>query len=155
MKNIVGLVLWIALSFSAAFVGSSSQPGEWYRTLEKPALNPPGWVFGPVWTVLYILMGTAAWLIWKRGGFSANLLPLSVFILQLVLNGLWTWIFFGNQWIGLALVDIVLLDVAIAATLLLFWKRVPAAGMLLVPYLAWTLFATYLNFGLWRLNVPG
>jgi tryptophan-rich sensory protein len=155
VKNFLGLVFWIALSFSAGFIGSFFMPGEWYRTLEKPELTPPGWVFGPVWTLLYIMMGTAAWLVWKRGGFATDLLPLSVFILQLILNALWTWIFFGNQRIGLALVDIVLLDIAIAAALVLFWKRAPAAGILLVPYLAWTLFATYLNFGFWRLNVPG
>jgi len=155
MKAFAGLVFWIALSFAAGLVGSFFQPGEWYRALEKPPGTPPGWVFGPVWAVLYTMMGVAAWLVWKEGGLAANRLSLSVFIAQLILNALWTCAFFGNQRIGLALADIVLLDILVAATMLLFWKRIPLAGILLLPYLAWILYATYLNFGFWRLNPPG
>jgi len=155
MKQILGLVLWVALAFAAGLVGSFFQPGEWYRSLLKPALTPPGWVFGPVWTALYLMMGVAAWTVWKRGGFGAYPLALSAFMVQLALNAMWTWLFFGMHRIGLALVDILLLDIAIASTLALFWRAAPSAGLLLIPYLGWTLFATLLNFGFWRLNVQG
>jgi tryptophan-rich sensory protein len=127
-------------------------PGAWYDSLVKPAWTPPGVVFGPVWTVLYILMGAAAWLVWRRAGFSGATFPLSLFIAQLVLNTLWSYLFFGLKNPGLAFVEIVVLWAAILTVLAGFWRVRPLAGVLLVPYLAWVTFAAGLNLQIWRLN---
>jgi tryptophan-rich sensory protein len=149
----LGLVGWLVLCFAAAALGGlSSRPGDWYAQLRKPAWTPPGWLFGPVWTVLYAVMAVAAWLVWQRGGFTAQFLPLGVFLLQLLFNALWSPLFFGLHKPGLAFADIVLLWVALGATLVMFWKVRPVAGLLLVPYLVWVTFASALNFAIWRLN---
>jgi len=127
-------------------------PGEWYASLEKPSWNPPNWIFGPAWTALYAMMAVAAWLVWRRGGFAAQALPLAAFLVQLLLNALWSWLFFGLKNPGLAFAEIVALWVAIATTLLLFRRPSATAAWLLAPYLAWVTFASLLNFTLWRLN---
>jgi tryptophan-rich sensory protein len=127
-------------------------PGEWYDGLQKPAWNPPGWIFGPVWTALYTMMAVAAWLVWKRGGFAAQRLPLTLFLVQLALNALWTPLFFGLHLIGFAFAEIVLMWFAIAATIAAFRQAHRPAAWLLVPYLAWVGFAAVLNGTLWRLN---
>jgi translocator protein len=152
LRRIVGLGAWVALCFVPALIGGFFGPDQWYASLQKPAWNPPGWVFGPVWTTLYLMMAIAAWLVWRRGGFSAQRVPLGLFLLQLALNAVWTPLFFGLHSPGLAFADIVLLWLAIAATIAVF-SRVsrPAAG-LLVPYLAWVTFAAALNFAIWRMN---
>jgi tryptophan-rich sensory protein len=125
----------------------------WYPTLVKPAFNPPAWVFAPVWTILYLMMGVAAYLVWQRGLSTAGVrTALVLFALQLVLNGLWSVLFFGMHSPGLALVEIVVLWVAIAATVLHFWRVTPIAGGLLLPYLAWVSFAAVLNGAIWWLN---
>jgi tryptophan-rich sensory protein len=149
-----GLVLagWLLLCFAAAAFGGMFTPGEWYASLKKPAWNPPGWVFGPVWTALYTMMAVAAWLVWTRGGFAAQRRPLGLFLVQLALNAAWTPLFFGWHRPGLAFAEILLLWVAIAATILAFRPVSRAAGWLLAPYLAWVSFAAVLNFTLWRLN---
>jgi len=149
MKVWIVLAVWILVSLSAGFIGSRFPPGEWYQALEKPALNPPSWVFAPVWTLLYILMGIAVWLIWKKEGFS---LPVYVFIAQLVLNALWSYLFFGANNLALAFGEIVVLWFMILWTQILFWKYVPAAGAMILPYQLWVSFALYLNLALWRLN---
>ena len=127
-------------------------PGEWYASLKKPSWNPPPWIFAPVWSTLYAMMAVAAWLVWKRGGFSTQRRPLALFLAQLALNALWTPLFFGLHRPGLAFVEILLLWLAIAATLLAFRPVNRAAAWLLAPYLAWVSFAAALNFSLWRLN---
>lgn len=127
-------------------------PGEWYASLAKPAWNPPSAVFAPVWTLLYAMMGVAAWLVWKQVGFREAALPLSLFLVQLVLNALWSYLFFGLHRPDLALLDIVTLWVAILVVLVLFWRVAVPAGILLLPYLCWVGFASFLNFTLWRLN---
>ena len=125
----------------------------WYPTLVKPSFNPPAWVFGPVWTVLYIMMGVAAFLVWRQGvGADGVRVALAVFVVQLALNGLWSILFFGIQSPGWALVEIVVLWCAVGATIWLFWRVAPAAGALLLPYWAWVSFATILNASLWWLN---
>lgn len=149
---VVALVGWLLLCFSAASLGAFFLPGEWYATLKKPAWNPPGWIFGPVWSALYTMMAVAAWLVWKRGGFVAQRRPLLVFLAQLTLNALWTPLFFGLHWPGVAFAEIVLLWLAIVATIAAFRPVSRAALLLLVPYLAWVSFAAALNFTLWRLN---
>jgi benzodiazapine receptor len=148
----VGLVFWAVLSFTAAWIGSRFGPGEWYLTLAKPSFTPPAWIFAPVWTLLYLLMGLAAWLVWQRSGLAGAKLALGLFVVQLVLNAAWSWLFFGEHRIGLALADLAALWLTLAATLLAFWVHRPLAAFLLVPYLAWVSFAALLNFAFWRLN---
>ncbi|MBP7867073.1 MAG: tryptophan-rich sensory protein [Acidobacteria bacterium] len=148
----LGLIAWLALSFSAAAMGGLFVPGEWYATLNKPSWNPPGWVFGPVWSALYTLMAVAAWLVWTQGGFRAQRRPLTLFLAQLALNAAWTPLFFGLHWTGAAFAEIVLLWLAIAATMAGFRPVSRAAAWLLAPYLAWVSFAAVLNFALWRMN---
>ncbi len=143
---------WILVSFTAAFVGGRARPGEWYRGIRKPSWNPPNWVFAPVWTVLFILMGIAAAMIWEERERAAVLLPLALFVGQLVCNALWSWCFFGWHRLGWALLDLLLLWSLLLATILAFWPIRPLAGQLLLPYLAWVSFAGILNFTLWRLN---
>jgi tryptophan-rich sensory protein len=143
---------WLWLCFAAAAMGGLFMPGEWYAALRKPSWNPPGWIFGPVWTALYTMMAVAAWLVWRQGGWGQQRKPLLLFLAQLALNALWTPLFFGWQRPGLAFAEIVLLWLAIAATLMAFRPVSRVAAWLLAPYLAWVSFATVLNFTLWRLN---
>lgn len=152
MHMILGLIGWIAICFAVAAVAGRYMPGEWYAGLNKPSWNPPSWVFGPVWTILYTTMGLAAWLVWKQHGFKGAGPALGLFLFQLVLNGLWTWIFFGLHRPALAFAEIVTLWLAIVATIIAFWPKNMAAGILLIPYAAWVAFASLLNFNLWRLN---
>lgn len=152
MKNTLGLVGWLAASFAAGWIGSRWLPGEWYAAIAKPAWNPPNWIFGPVWTVLYVLMAVSAWLVWRQAGFSGAGGALGLFILQLALNGLWSYLFFGLHRLDLALFEIVVLWGAILATAILFWGVKRLAGALLLTYLAWVGFASFLNFTLWSLN---
>lgn len=125
--------------------------GSWYPTLVKPSWNPPAWVFGPVWTALYVLMAVAAWRVWRRQG-PGRRRALFLFFGQLFLNGLWSFLFFGAQSPGLALVDIAALWLALATTALAFFSRDRLAGILMIPYLAWVSFAAVLNLAIWRLN---
>jgi len=148
----LGLVIWLLVCFAAPALGAWAQPGEWYASLNKPSWNPPGWIFGPVWTFLYALMAVAAWSVWRRGGWRAQRLPLSLFLTQLTLNALWTPLFFGVHRPDLALVDILLLWLAIVATIVAFGRTNAVAACLLAPYLAWVSFAAFLNFTLWQLN---
>ena len=148
----ISFVVWLLVCFSAPALGAFAMPGEWYATLKKPSWNPPGWVFGPVWTLLYTLMAVAAWLVWRQGGLRAQRRPLSLFLAQLLFNALWTPLFFGLHQPGLAFADIVLLWLALLGTVITFWKVRALAGALLLPYLAWVTFAAVLNFTLWQLN---
>lgn len=152
VRSIAGLTGWLLISFSAGGIGSQFTPGAWYDALAKPAWTPPGAVFGPVWTVLYALMGVAAWLVWRRRGFAGAGPALAVFLAQLVLNALWSYLFFGAQRIDAALLDIAALWLLILVTAVLFWREDRRAGALLLPYLAWVGFAAALNFAIWRLN---
>ena len=122
----------------------------WYATLAKPTWNPPNWIFGPVWTALYISMAVAAWLVWRKGGLWQW--PLALFAVQLALNAAWSWLFFGFHMPGAAFVEIVALLAAIVATTIAFWPKSMAAGILMLPYLGWVAFASVLNFTIWRLN---
>jgi len=153
-RGTLGLVGWLALSLAAGWVGSRYMPGEWYASLVKPAWNPPAAVFAPVWTVLYVLMGVAAWLTWRRAGLSGAGAALILFVVQLGLNALWSYLFFGLHRPDLAFIDIVVLWLAILIVAALFWREDWRAGALMMPYLAWVGFASCLNFALWQLN-PG
>jgi tryptophan-rich sensory protein len=124
----------------------------WYPTLTKPSFNPPDWVFGPVWTVLYIAMGMSGWLVWKRAGFAGARWTIGLFLVQLALNLIWTVLFFGLHAPGLAFVEIFILLAAIAGTMRAFAAVDRRAGWLLAPYLAWVAFASLLNGAIWWLN---
>lgn len=152
-RSLLGLVGWLALCFAVAGFGSQFMPGPWFAQLEKPAWNPPGWVFGPVWTLLYAMMAVAAWRVWGRGGWTANRTALALFLAQLLFNGIWSWIFFGLRNPGLAFADIIILWVTLLATVVAFRRVAPVAGWLMAPYLGWVTFASALNFTIWRLNV--
>ena len=153
-KQIIGLAFWLALSFIAAAIGgaASIQAGPFYMQLMRPEWAPPPNLFGPVWTILYALMGIAAWLVWRVGGFRAARTALTLFLVQLAVNALWSWLFFGWHLGGLAFADIVLLWVLIVATLIAFSRVKPLAGALLIPYLLWVSFASALNYSVWQLN---
>lgn len=150
----LGLAGWLLLAFAAAAVGAvaSADAATFYAQLVKPSWAPPAWVFGPVWSVLYALMGVAAWLVWRRAGAPGRRTALALFFVQLALNGAWSWLFFGRHAIGAALVEIVLLLLAILATTVAFHRISRPAGWLLAPYLAWVTFASALTFAIWRLN---
>ena len=125
----------------------------WYATLVKPSFNPPNWVFGPAWTVLYALMGAAAFLVWRAGLSSSRVrVALALFSVQLALNFAWSWLFFGIHQPGWAFAEIVALWIAIAATIAAFFGVSRAAGWLMTPYLAWVTFAAALNLAVWQLN---
>lgn len=154
LKLTLGLIGWFIVSFAASAVGAvaSIQAKSFYSQLAQPAWAPPPFLFGPVWTVLYAMMAIAAWLVWRSGGLHTNRIALSLFLVQLALNALWSWLFFAWQLGALAFVDIVLLWVLIVVTLVSFWRVRPLAGALLIPYLLWVSFAAALNYALWQLN---
>jgi tryptophan-rich sensory protein len=150
-----GLVVLLGVCLGAGGLGAlatAPQIGGWYETIAKPPWNPPNSVFGPVWTILFVLMGIAAWLVWQREGFKSAALSLSLFGGQLVLNVAWSWIFFGMRQPGWAFGEILILWLAIVATTISFFRDSITAGALLVPYLAWVSFASVLNFTIWKLN---
>jgi tryptophan-rich sensory protein len=154
-RSAVALVSCVAACFAAAGIGSvatARSVSTWYQELAKPPFSPPDWVFGPVWTVLFVMMAVAAWLVWRRRGLRGGAVPLTLFGVQLALNAAWSWLFFGFQLPGVAFVELIVLWVAIAATLVAFWRTSRAAGLLLAPYLLWVSFAAALNFAFWRLN---
>lgn len=156
ISNPLKLVIAIAVSLAAGGLGSiftSSAIPTWYATLSRPALNPPNWIFAPVWTTLFVLMGIAAFLIWKQGADKPKVREaLKIFLGQLILNVLWSFIFFGLHNPGLAFLEIIFLWLAILATILSFSKISKTAAYLLIPYIAWVTFASYLNLAIWRLN---
>jgi benzodiazapine receptor len=153
-RQAAGLLGWLLLSFAAAAIGAvaSSEAGAFYEQLVRPSWAPPGWLFAPVWSVLYVLMGTAAWLVWRIHGFKEARTALVLFIVQLGANALWTWVFFVWHQGALAFAEIILLWCLIAATAATFRRLNPVAAALLLPYLAWVTFATALTFATWRLN---
>ena len=128
------------------------EPGQWYQNLQKPSFTPPDWLFGPVWTALYVCMGLAAWLVWRKRLTSHVGVALSLFVLQLLLNAVWPPIFFGCRNPGLAFGEIVALWIAIVATVSSFSRISAPAGWLLAPYLVWVTFAAVLNGFIWRMN---
>jgi tryptophan-rich sensory protein len=144
------LIATLAVGASAS-VFTEPNIATWYAGLNHPAIAPPNWVFAPVWTTLYIMIAIAGWLAWKRAGLKS--LEMAAFAIQLALNFAWSLVFFSLHQIGAALVEIIVLDLAILATLILFIRRSMWAGLLLLPYLGWTCFATLLTWEFWRLNV--
>jgi benzodiazapine receptor len=153
-RQLVGFIGWLAAAFIAAGIGAlaSVQAGSFYLSLARPAWAPPPAVFGPVWTVLYLSMGIAAWMVWREGGFRHARPALWLFLAQLALNAVWSWLFFAWRLGSAAFVDIVLLWLLIVATIVAFWRIRPLAGALLIPYLLWVSFAAALNYSVWQMN---
>jgi tryptophan-rich sensory protein len=154
-RDILALVLLVGLCLGVGGLGgavTAESVTTWYTTLTKPSFNPPNWIFGPVWTALYVLMGVAAWRVWRAADRDTARGPLAVFALQLAVNLGWSVAFFGLRNPGLAVVVILLLDLLVLATALMFRRIDRLAAWLLVPYLAWIAFATMLNVTIWRLN---
>ena len=155
-RQLLGLLAWLVTAFTAAGIGAaaSASAGSFYQQLVRPDWAPPGWLFAPVWSVLYLTMALAAWLVWRVGGFRASAAALSFFLAQLAANALWTWLYFQFHLGALAFVDIVLLDIMIIVTIAAFARIRRLAAWLMLPYLAWVLFATALSFSTWQHN-PG
>ncbi|MEX0646153.1 MAG: TspO/MBR family protein [Balneolaceae bacterium] len=155
-RSIAGFLFWVGICFFVAWTASLVTPeavaSEWYRSLNKPVWNPPDWLFGPVWGLLYAFMGIAAWQVWRKFGFREAGIALFFFLVQLVLNGLWTQIFFGFRNPGLAFIEIIFLLAAIFVSIILFFQKDKLAGWLMVPYFLWVGFATALNGAIWMMN---
>ena len=156
LTQAAGLLVALAVTFLAATAGAvaSVDAGAFYSQLDRPGWAPPGWLFGPVWSVLYTLMAVAAWLVWRKVGFQQATVAISLFMTQLVANALWSWVFFAWHRGALAVVEILVLWGLVAATAVAFWRVQRLAALLLVPYLAWVSFAAALTLALWRRN-PG
>lgn len=153
-KNAGALSGWLLLAFVAAGLGglgSASAP-DFYAQLNLPTWAPPAWLFGPVWSVLYLIMGIASWLVWREGGFRKARLALSLYLLQLGINSLWSWLFFAWNFGALAFVEIVILWFVLLATIVSFRKHNMLASVSMIPYLLWVTFATALAWNAWRMN---
>ena len=152
----LGLAGWLALAFATAAIGAvaSVSAKAFYAELVRPAWAPPGWLFGPVWTALYALLGVSAWLVWRERGFAGARAALALFIVQLAVNALWSWLFFAWRHGAWAFAGALALWVLVAATLVVFWRMHRPAGRLLLPYLAWVSYAAALTWSVWRRN-PG
>ncbi len=151
-RDLIGLVTFVLLCFGVSILGArATVPAlrPWYETLAKPPWTPPGWVFGPIWTILYPLIAISGWTIWREGRSRVAVL---LFLLQLALNAAWPWLFFGQRRPDWAFVDVVVLLVVLVATVVVFYRLRRRAAFLLLPYLAWVLFAAALNLAVWRLN---
>ena len=155
-KQLLGFLGCFCLSYLTGVVGSiaSVQARTFYAELTQPAWAPPGWLFGPVWSLLYLMMAISAWLVWRRSGIAAARMALGLFVIQLVVNALWSWLFFAWHLGAAAFVDILLLLGLIVLTMVHFWKHSRLATCLLIPYFCWVCFAAFLNFSFWQLN-PG
>ena len=149
-----GLLLSLGVTALAAAAGAVASAGarDFYGVLAKPPWAPSPGVFGPVWTVLYLLMAVAAWLVWRRGGPTAAKVPLALYLLQLALNALWTWLFFRRRLGGWALLEILVLWLVLLLTIIRFWRVRALAGALLLPYWAWVTFAAALTAATWQRN---
>jgi len=153
-KQFIGLVAWLVVTLIAAGIGSAASinAGSFYMQLVRPEWAPPPSVFGPVWMALYALMGVAAWLVWRVAGFRNARTALTFFLVQLAVNALWSWLFFGWHLGALAFADTLLLWVLITAMLITFRRVSLLASVLLIPYLLWVSFASVLNYMIWHLN---
>lgn len=145
---------WLLVTYAAAAIGglASARSGTFYQQLSRPDWDPPPSVFGPVWTILYLLMAIAAWLVWRDRGFARAGGALGLYLVQLAANALWTWLFFAWQMGSMAFLEILVLWVLIFATIVAFWRIRRSAGLLMLPYLAWVTFAAMLTYSIWQRN---
>ena len=144
--------LFLLANFAAAMSGAFFKPGAWYESLKKPSWRPPNWLFAPVWMVLYVVIATAGYLVWRDAEPSMRALPMTIYFVHLVLNFIWSAIFFGMKRPGLAFCEILLLWSTLVATMVVFYPINQTAALILIPYLLWSSFAGCLNFEMWRLN---
>jgi tryptophan-rich sensory protein len=153
-KDLLGLVVWLFIAYATSAIGAigSLQAASFYTSLVQPDWAPPAWVFGPVWSVLFTMIGVSGWLIWRRRHKGLGNTWWVLFFLQLAANALWSWVFFAWRLGGLAFLDITVLAVLIVSNIWLFWRVSQLASVLLIPYLCWVCFAAMLNFSLWQLN---
>ena len=149
MKQWQSLIAFLVLVTAAALLGGLSAPDAWYASLQKPSFNPPGWIFGPAWTLLYVLMAVAAWRVYRVAGIG---LAIGLWLVQLLFNAIWSPLFLALHRIDLALLDIIVLDILVIATIAVFFRKDQIAGWLMLPYLGWIAFATTLNAAIWQLN---
>jgi translocator protein len=156
MKPWLALVGFLAICLLSGVLGgmvTAQSIDDWYPLIAKPSWQPPSWVFAPVWTTLYLLMAVAAWLVWRHGArFSGVRFALVLFFVQLALNALWPFVFFGAHEIGLAVVNIMALWIVLALTIWAFFGVSAWAGILMLPYIAWVTFAGFLNYTIWQMN---
>lgn len=150
--NIFGLLFWLLLSAVVAWFGAQFNPGLWYMTINKPIWTPPGWLFGPVWTMLYIMMAIASYLVWNATGRTFKNKIIQLYLFKMLLNACWSWVFFGLHQIGWAVINIILLLVFIIVVTTLFYRQNKISGWLMLPYLLWVSFASILNLNIWILN---
>ncbi len=153
-NQVLGLAGWLCLAFVTAAIGSAAsvEAGSFYRELVRPDWAPPGWLFGPVWSFLYLTMGIAAWLVWRKHGWRGASPALWLFVIQLAANALWSWLFFFWRLGGPSFAELILLWLLVAGTVAAFWRLQRIAAALLLPYLAWVSFAGVLNYTIWQLN---
>ena len=155
-RGVFELTIFLLLVFLAGGLGSyftAQSVSTWYQDIEKPGFTPPDWVFGPVWTTLFVLMAVAAWIVWRNRANSQVGWAMGFFAIQLALNTLWSFLFFGIRNPGYALFEIVILWGCILITVVLFWRNNRLSGLLLVPYLIWVSYAAVLNYLIWKINV--
>lgn len=150
--SIIALAVFAGATFAAAASGAIFKPGEWYENLRHPSWRPPNWVFPVVWTPMYAAIAAAGFLVWRETGWAGGMVPFAVFAVQLLLNFAWSWLFFGLHRPDWALIEVVFLWLSIAATIAVFMPVSALAGWILVPYLLWVGFASFLNWTLVRLN---
>jgi translocator protein len=151
----LSLLPFVVVCFAAAGIGSfftNASVKTWYTQLRRPEWTPPNWIFGPVWTGLYLMMAISAWLVWRGSSWASARFALILFAIQLVLNILWSIVFFGLRKVGPAFGEILLLWMMIIATAVAFYPLSLLAAWLLIPYIVWVVFASYLNFRIWQLN---
>lgn len=155
-KQLVGLLVWLAVTFAAAGVAAAASvdAAAFYQQLARPAWAPPAGMFAPVWSALYLMMAVAAWLVWRERGLGGARGAMGLFVIQLVVNALWSWLFFAWRQGALALLDAGALWILIVATVVAFWRVRRLAGMLMLPYLGWVSLAVALTLTSWQLN-PG
>lgn len=152
IRSAAALTSCAAACFAIAAIGGLAPKGDWYGLLDKPAWTPPSWAFGPIWTILYAMMAVAAWLVLRRDGYRESRLSLGTFGIMLLLNGAWSWIFFGLRAPGWAFAEVVVLAVVTGAAAVFFSARSTLAGLLMIPVLLWTIFAGTLNLAIWQMN---
>jgi len=154
LSQTLGLFGWLALAFATAAIGAvaSIEASAFYAQLARPAWSPPGYVFGPVWSVLYALMGVSAWLVWRESAAKRRALALTLFVAQLGANALWSWLFFAWHEGAWAFADVLLLLAFIVAMIVAFWSVRRLAAILMLPYLAWVCFASALTWAVWQAN---
>lgn len=152
LMSTVGLIGFVLLVLAVASTGAMYKPGAWYEALAKPDWTPPNWLFPIAWTLLYLMIALAGWLVWRAVGFSGASLPFLLYFAQLALNAAWSWLFFGLHRMDLALVDMAALWLTILANIFAFYAVRPGAGYLLIPYLVWVTYAAALNVAVWHMN---